>query len=166
MIHAAATVLATSPLAGASLRTTMSRFFERALSLRGRASRSEYWWWMLVNIVTMTMLQLVIPTLLNGRAPEGTIVVGPFGSLDFSSVSVATWSGAEVVNPAAVTILSIIAAGWLLLTAIPGVTVAVRRLHDSNLSGWWALLGVIPFGALVVLALATRQSRAEAVRFD
>jgi len=121
---------------------------------------------MLLNIVTMTMLQLVIPTLLNGRLTDGTIVVGPFGSLVFSSVSVATWNGAEAANPTAVAILSIIAGGWLLLTAIPGVTVAVRRLHDSNLSGWWALLGVIPFGALIVLALAARQSRAEAFRFD
>lgn len=166
MTPPASTVSPTWPLHGASLRTAMGRFFERAFSLRGRASRSEYWWWMLLNIITMTMLQLVFPTLLNGRLTDGTIVVGPFGSLVFSSVTVATWSGAEAANPTAVAILSIIAGGWLLLTAIPGVAVAVRRLHDSNLSGWWALLGVIPFGALIVLALAARQSRAEAFRFD
>jgi uncharacterized membrane protein YhaH (DUF805 family) len=33
--------------------------------------------------------------------------------------------------------------GWLLLLALlcPSVALAVRRLHDSGRSGWWALLG-------------------------
>lgn len=35
---------------------------------------------------------------------------------------------------------------------LPGIGVAVRRLHDTNRSGWWLLLGFIPLiGAIVLL---------------
>jgi uncharacterized membrane protein YhaH (DUF805 family) len=34
---------------------------------------------------------------------------------------------------------------------LPHLGVAVRRLHDSNRSGWWMLLSLVPFGGLVVL---------------
>jgi uncharacterized membrane protein YhaH (DUF805 family) len=34
----------------------------------------------------------------------------------------------------------------------PGLAVLVRRLHDTNRSGFWALLGLIPvIGSIVVL---------------
>ena len=39
---------------------------------------------------------------------------------------------------------------WLLATFIPHTTVAVRRLHDVDRSGWWwlipfTIIGIIPF---------------------
>ncbi|UFS94669.1 DUF805 domain-containing protein [Nocardia huaxiensis] len=34
---------------------------------------------------------------------------------------------------------------------IPSLAVAVRRLHDTGKSGWFLLLGVIPFGGIVLL---------------
>lgn len=34
---------------------------------------------------------------------------------------------------------------------LPGLAVTVRRLHDADRTGWWALLNVIPFGGWVVL---------------
>ena len=35
---------------------------------------------------------------------------------------------------------------------IPSLAVAFRRLHDTNRSAWWLLIGLIPFiGALVLL---------------
>ena len=38
---------------------------------------------------------------------------------------------------------------YLLGLLIPSLAVAVRRLHDTNRSGWWMLLGLIPLvGAL------------------
>ena len=33
---------------------------------------------------------------------------------------------------------------YILVIAFPGYAVAVRRLHDSNVSGWWALITLIP----------------------
>jgi hypothetical protein len=34
---------------------------------------------------------------------------------------------------------------------IPNWAVTVRRLHDTNKSGWWVLISLIPFGSLVLL---------------
>ena len=33
---------------------------------------------------------------------------------------------------------------WL-ATLVPSIAVAVRRLHDTNRSGWWLLLPIIPY---------------------
>lgn len=35
---------------------------------------------------------------------------------------------------------------------IPSIAVGVRRLHDTDRSGWWLLIGLVPFlGALILL---------------
>ena len=34
---------------------------------------------------------------------------------------------------------------------VPGLAVTVRRLHDTNRSGWWILIAVIPYFILGVL---------------
>jgi uncharacterized membrane protein YhaH (DUF805 family) len=36
---------------------------------------------------------------------------------------------------------------WLVVLAlvIPSLSVSVRRLHDVNRSGWWLLIGLVPF---------------------
>ena len=33
---------------------------------------------------------------------------------------------------------------FALATVIPGLAVAVRRLHDTDRSGWWLLIGLVP----------------------
>ncbi len=34
---------------------------------------------------------------------------------------------------------------------IPSLAVGVRRLHDRDMSGWWLLLGFVPFAGFVLL---------------
>ena len=34
---------------------------------------------------------------------------------------------------------------WTLATIVPYVALAVRRVHDTNKSGWWVLLPGIPY---------------------
>jgi uncharacterized membrane protein YhaH (DUF805 family) len=36
---------------------------------------------------------------------------------------------------------------------IPGLAIAVRRLHDSNHSGWWVLISIIPVVGFLVLLI-------------
>lgn len=49
---------------------------------------------------------------------------------------------------------------YALVTFIPGLGAAVRRLHDTDRSGWWILLSLIPLAGLVVLVfLALEGSR-------
>jgi uncharacterized membrane protein YhaH (DUF805 family) len=34
---------------------------------------------------------------------------------------------------------------------IPGLAVAIRRLHDTDKSGWWLLIALIPLAGIIVL---------------
>lgn len=46
----------------------------------------------------------------------------------------------------------IISSLYFLAIIIPGIAVAVRRLHDTSRSGWWVLLALIPIvGTLILL---------------
>jgi uncharacterized membrane protein YhaH (DUF805 family) len=46
--------------------------------------------------------------------------------------------------------------GWIATIAwivffIPNLAVSVRRLHDTSRSGWWILIGLVPFVGWLVL---------------
>jgi uncharacterized membrane protein YhaH (DUF805 family) len=40
---------------------------------------------------------------------------------------------------------------YALALLIPGIAVAVRRLHDTGRSGWWILIGLVPFVGGIIL---------------
>lgn len=42
---------------------------------------------------------------------------------------------------------------FILGTLIPQLAVAVRRLHDTDRSGWWLLFGLIPLVGFIVLLI-------------
>ena len=47
--------------------------------------------------------------------------------------------------------LLILAVVYSLAVLIPGLAVAVRRLHDTNKSGWWILISLVPLVGVIVL---------------
>ncbi len=65
----------------------------------------------------------------------GTIVFGLAGLLDHAAF------GRSAVFWACCT----------LVLVLPYAAVAVRRLHDTNRSGWWLLLVFVPLGSVVLL---------------
>lgn len=54
-----------------------------------------------------------------------------------------TWAG----------IFSLVYLVFILGTIIPQLAVAVRRLHDTDRSGWWLLIGLIPLVGFIVLLI-------------
>lgn len=49
---------------------------------------------------------------------------------------------------------------YTLAVLIPGIAVSVRRLHDTDHSGWWLLICLVPIiGAIVLLVFMVRDSQ-------
>lgn len=46
---------------------------------------------------------------------------------------------------------------YSLAVLIPGLAVAFRRLHDTNRSGWWILIGLIPLVGFIILIVFMAQ---------
>lgn len=115
-----------APLYDASIAQAASRFWRKYAVFSGRASRSEFWWWVLVSTLVSVVLQ-TLATLLAGEDP-GTALVSGRGSL----------------APLVPSLL------WSVATLVPSLALTVRRLHDTNRSGWWYLLAVPGFVGLVV----------------
>lgn len=62
--------------------------------------------------------------------------------------------------------IGVIGGIYALGVLLPGIGVAVRRLHDTNRSGWWLLIGLIPLvGAVVLLVFALMDSQPGSNRF-
>jgi len=141
-----ATVPLPSPLPGASLPQALSRFFRKYATFRGRASRAEYWWIALVNVV----------------------VYGAFGALALSAgaaTGTTTSTGVIMGSGAAAGLVPL--GIWFLATVVPGVAVTVRRLHDANFSGWTILIGLVPYlGELIVLIFTILPPNPAGARFD
>lgn len=48
---------------------------------------------------------------------------------------------------------------------LPSVAVTVRRLHDTDRSGWWIFINIIPAGSLVLLVFACLPGTPDTNRF-
>ena len=48
---------------------------------------------------------------------------------------------------------------YLLALLVPGIAVAIRRLHDTGRSGWWILIGLVPFvGGIILIVFLVQDS--------
>jgi uncharacterized membrane protein YhaH (DUF805 family) len=112
----------------------------------GRASRSEFWWVYLAMAIVMTVLSVVL----------GIIAVGLF----------AADNGSGALAMIGVLIYSLLGLVGLALF-VPSVSLGVRRLHDSNQSGWMWLINFIPtVGPIILLVLMAQASNPAGARFD
>jgi len=49
---------------------------------------------------------------------------------------------------------------YTLAVLIPGIAVSVRRLHDTNHSGWWLFIALVPIiGSIVLIVFMVRDSQ-------
>ena len=63
-------------------------------------------------------------------------------------------------NTAMVAIVAVIYLLYCLGVFLPSLAVLVRRLHDTNRSGWWILISIVPFiGGLVLLIFSVIDSQ-------
>ena len=51
----------------------------------------------------------------------------------------------------AASIFTLVAGLYALAVLLPSLAVAIRRLHDTNRSGWWILIALIPLVGIIIL---------------
>jgi uncharacterized membrane protein YhaH (DUF805 family) len=129
-----------APLYNATIVEAFTRFWQRYATFSGRASRSEYWWMALISL-TVAIVTTSIDVVTNGGFAEARATATGVGDL--------------------------LSYTWGLATIVPTVALGVRRLHDTNRSGNWILLGLVPFvGVIVVLIFYLGRPNPAGVRFD
>jgi len=89
----------------------------RYADFTGKATRSEYWYFILFYVLLSIAFALV-----------DLLVLNPMLGMNAQEAS----QGG---------ILQVLFALALL---VPSLAIAVRRFHDISMSGWWILLGLIP----------------------
>ena len=101
---------------------------ENYCNFEGRAPRSEYWWFTLF----LALLEIVT-SVLDGFL--GTYTVTSSGKM-----------------------IGFINLIFLLAILLPSIAVAVRRLHDTDRSGWFYLLNLIPLiGSIILIVFFVQQ---------
>ncbi|WP_317933156.1 DUF805 domain-containing protein [Halioxenophilus sp. WMMB6] len=91
----------------------------------GRARRKEYWLFALFNILITMALYILV-------------IVGAVNNI-------AALAG----------IAGILIAIYMLAIILPALGVTVRRLHDTNRSGWWFFIQFVPIVGGIILLIFT-----------
>ena len=107
----------------------VSTFWKNYATFTGRARRSEYWFITLFLFLTNLAAAAIDLVLMQGDV-DRFIANGGGG---------------------------IVGLIWILVTIVPALAVLVRRLHDTGKSGWWVLIGLVPFAGGIVLLVFTLQ---------
>ncbi len=109
--------------------------YNKYATFQGRATRSEYWYFYLFFVI-------VDLALIYGSAIIGSIFNGLDGFATGMTVGTALYGI------------------FALASFLPSLAVSVRRLHDTNRSGWnvlWSLLPLI--GAIILLVFFVTPSK-------
>jgi uncharacterized membrane protein YhaH (DUF805 family) len=115
--------------------TAVKAFWSNYSNFKGRARRSEYWFIQLFLVLTNLAVAAIDLALMDGDV-DRFIANGGGG---------------------------IVGLIWILATIVPALAVLIRRLHDTSRSGWWALIGLLPFaGAIVLLVFTVEDSTKDA----
>ena len=100
-----------------SVKSVLSQY----ATFEGRASRSEYWWFQLAFFLSYLLILI---------SQIGTILISVLLGIDLDIIGL---------------FLRLLALFIFLGGVIPILAVGTRRLHDSHKSGWYQLIGLVPF---------------------
>lgn len=129
----------------------MGNFFRKYTQFSGRASRSEFWW--------AQLGQLLIGMVLAVIAVVGVI---------FAVVTADPATGELAGGAVALILVAMTMAGLVgLAMLVPNIAVTVRRLHDTNRSGWFYFIRFVPMvGEIILLVLCAGESDPAGAAYD
>ncbi len=122
-------------LAGEIIVEWMLMPLRRYADFSGRSRRMEFWMWVLFQLLVGIGFTILM------------IAVG-------GSAFLAADAGAMATAGIGIGVLWLLQAAFSLGTFIPYLAVTVRRLHDTNRSGWWILAPVVPYVASIIAMIA------------
>lgn len=105
---------------------------KRYAEFSGRSRRMEFWMWQLFKFLVSCVIWILIIALFGAAFMNFAATKDPAQLVALGGGFILVWLICMVFG---------------LAILIPDIAVAVRRLHDTNRSGWWYLA---PFGAVVV----------------
>ena len=112
--------------------TAFQRAFRKYATFKGRASRSEFWFVALGSSM-ITFSVLVLSSMFGVDSNGDPNAIG-------SSLNQALFA-------------------WYLGSAVPAISLLVRRLHDTGHSGWFYWIILIPLiGAMILLVSLAKKS--------
>lgn len=115
---------------------------KRYAEFNGRSRRMEYWMfqllWVILTVIFITILLVV------GIGAAGLASTGSNGAL-----------GGMMGMFASMGIMFVVFIIIALALFIPTLAVQIRRLHDTDRSGWWVMLYYGPYLVLLLVQLAT-----------
>ena len=125
-----------------SFITAVKRAFSQYCSFHGRASRSEYWWFILFNFIVGGLI---------------TAIFGGSGYIEMIKTALSDPERAQYITMTGA--YNTVSTAWAILTFLPGLGLLWRRLHDAGHSGWWILWILLPFiGSIILLIILCQRS--------
>ena len=105
--------------------------FQKFVTISGRASRAEYWWYMLFYVLCeipiFALLAVYIAVKANSSADGGFPIIP-------------------------VVMVTLLICVILFILGIPLLTATIRRLHDTDRDGMWFFIQFIPYiGSIILL---------------
>ena len=146
-----------APHYGASIPVAWRRFWVKYVDFTGRASRSEYWWIILLSVIYSVVVQIAaIPfQVSSGQMPTGPgqVIVGAlFGNRPAGAAQI---------------VFEVLSWAVSLGTLLPSLSLTVRRLHDTDRSAHYLWRFLIPVaGPIMMLVYSIQASRPGGARFD
>ena len=114
---------------------------KRYADFQGRSRRREFWMWVLFVLIALVVLSVIDEALGFGGSTQLGRVQTPPGPGIFAYA--AGVHGGMLTKIFGLAIL------------IPNLALQVRRLHDTNRTGWWLLAWVIPYVIALALLVAS-----------
>ena len=112
---------------------------KRYADFSGRSRRMEFWMWQLFQVIVYFVVIILVM-----MAGGGAMMAG-----DPSALAAA---GGGIM------IVLLLYGLYCLAIIIPSIAVAVRRLHDTNRTGWWVLGPIVPYFVMILLGMMAMSS--------
>lgn len=116
----------------------INTFKRRYMQFRGRASRSEFWYFALFNFIIAIILSVLDATL------------GLYYTYEVA-VNIPTMDGMQAAESTVTQTIGYLSTSYGIAVFLPSLSLTFRRLHDIGKSAWWLFIVLVPILGIFIL---------------